>query len=94
MILHLHKSSSMFCWCRGSVLSAAFGATCSVIVRHYWIIAFDVCAAQFDFVMASATSVLTVDVWDTLNWLEGRFSLKGLTGARQDAKCRATCMLE
>lgn len=52
------------------------------------------CAAQFDFVMASATSVLTVDVWDTLNWLEGRFSLKGLTGARQDAKCRATCMLE
>ena len=38
---------------------------------------------QFDFVMASATSVLTIDVWDTLNWLEGRFSLKGLTGARR-----------
>jgi hypothetical protein len=36
---------------------------------------------KFDFVMASATSVLSVDVWDTLNWLEGRFSVKGLTGA-------------
>ena len=38
---------------------------------------------KFDFVMASATSVLTVDIWDTLNWLEGRFSVKGLTGWRQ-----------
>ncbi len=36
---------------------------------------------KFDFIMASATSVLTVDVWDSLGWLEGRLSLKGLTGA-------------
>ena len=36
---------------------------------------------KFDFIMASATSILTVDVWDSLGWLEGRLSLKGLTGA-------------
>lgn len=35
---------------------------------------------KFDFVMVSAPSILTVNVWDTLNWLEGRLSVKGLTG--------------
>lgn len=35
---------------------------------------------KFDFIMASATSILTVDVWDSMGWLEGRLSLKGLTG--------------
>ncbi len=41
---------------------------------------------KFDFLMKSATSVLTVDVWDTLGWMEGRFSLKGLTGAPPSAQ--------
>lgn len=36
---------------------------------------------KFDFVMCSAPSVLTVNVYDSLGWLEGRLSLKGLTGA-------------
>ena len=35
---------------------------------------------KFDFTMISATSRLTITVWDKLNFFEGRFSLKGLTG--------------
>lgn len=35
---------------------------------------------KFDFIMASATSVLNITVYDTLGWMEGRLSLKGLTG--------------
>lgn len=35
---------------------------------------------KFDFIMASATSALNVTVYDTLGWMEGRLSLKGLTG--------------
>ncbi|KAK9915888.1 hypothetical protein WJX75_005707 [Coccomyxa subellipsoidea] len=38
---------------------------------------------NFDFIMASATSILTVDVWDSMGWLEGRLSLKGLTGRKE-----------
>jgi hypothetical protein len=38
-------------------------------------------AEKFDFVMVSAPSVLTVNVFDTLGWMEGRLSVKGLTGA-------------
>ena len=36
---------------------------------------------KFDFTMISATSRLNITVWDKLNFFEGRFSLKGLTGA-------------
>ena len=35
----------------------------------------------FDFVNISATSALNFVVWDKLNFFEGRFSIKGLTGA-------------
>ena len=38
---------------------------------------------KFDFTMISATSRLNITVWDKLNFFEGRFSLKGLTGARE-----------
>ena len=38
---------------------------------------------KFDFTMVSATSRLNITVWDKLNFFEGRFSLKGLTGARE-----------
>jgi len=40
---------------------------------------------KFDFAMVSATSRLTLTVWDKLNFFEGRFSLKGLTGAGRRA---------
>ena len=36
---------------------------------------------KFDFTMISATSRLNITVWDKLNFFEGRFSLKGITGA-------------
>ncbi|EIE27098.1 hypothetical protein COCSUDRAFT_45729 [Coccomyxa subellipsoidea C-169] len=48
---------------------------------------------KFDFIMASATSVLTVDVWDSLGWLEGRLSLKGLTGRKETKQKIATLRL-
>ena len=44
---------------------------------------------KFDFTMISATSRLTINVWDKLNFFEGRFSIKGLTGAAQSANASA-----
>ncbi|CAL8470422.1 g9964 [Coccomyxa elongata] len=38
---------------------------------------------KFDFIMASATSILNITVYDTLGWMEGRLSLKGLTGRKE-----------
>ncbi|KAK9825678.1 hypothetical protein WJX81_002318 [Elliptochloris bilobata] len=38
---------------------------------------------KFDFTMISATSRLNITVWDKLNFFEGRFSLKGLTGHKE-----------
>lgn len=37
---------------------------------------------QFDFAMVSAPSILTLNVWDKIGWLEGRLSVKGLTGRK------------